>query len=149
MAQGEVPFVAVGNLTSDPELRFTHSGTAVASFTVVTSKRVKNGDQWEDGPPSFWRCSAWRQMAENCTELRKGDRVFVQGAIAQRTYETAEGDKRTVFEVQVEDMGPSIKWKAALPQRVERSRQEPVNEDPWASPPPPRPSGGFSDEPPF
>ena len=157
MAQGDIVINMVGNLTADPELRFTQSGAAVASFTVVCSSRRKNQqtDEWEDGDPTFLRCTAWRQMAENIAEgLKRGDRTMVQGILKQRSYETAEGVKRTVLEVTADEVGPSFKWKSGTVDRVQReggqrqSRQAPPDDDPWGSPPPYTPRG-FSDEPPF
>lgn len=162
--QGEAFIKFTGNLTANPELRFLSSGAAVCNFTVVTSKRVKDGDEWKDGPASFWRCTAWRQMAENATELRKGDRVMVEGTVAQRKYETQDGETRYTTEVNVEEMGPSIRWKAAQVLRADRSsgasRPAPANDDPWGNDPWANPSkmpnanyappgGGFNDEPPF
>lgn len=157
MAQGDIAINMAGNLTGDPELRFTAGGQAVASFTVVCSSRKLNRetDKWEDGDPTFLRCTAWRQMAENIAEgLKKGDRVMVQGILKQRSYDTREGEKRTVLEVTADDVGPSFKWKGGSVDRVQResagqqARQSPANDDPWGSPPPYTPSG-FSDEPPF
>jgi single-strand DNA-binding protein len=159
MAQGDIPINVTGVLTAAPELRFTQSGAAVAGFTVVCQPRRMNRqtNEWEDGDATFLRCSVWRQQAEHVAEsLDKGDRVIVQGLLKQRSYETAEGEKRTVFEVTVDEVGPSLKWKNASVDRVQREqggqqrRQAPANDDPWASPPPRAGgSGGFSDEPPF
>lgn len=158
MAQGDIVINMAGNLTGDPELRFTTSGQAVASFTVVCSSRRLNRetDKWEDSNTVFMRCTAWRQMAENIAEgLKKGDRVMVQGILKQQTYDTREGEKRTVLEVTADDIGPSFKWKGGTVDRVQREgggqqsrQQQPANDDPWASPPP-YTASGFSDEPPF
>lgn len=156
MAQGDIPINAAGNLTADPELRFTQSGAAVASFTVACTPRRKTDEGWEDGEATFLRCSVWRQQAENVAEsLKKGDLVMVQGLLKQRSYTTAEGEKRTVMEVTVDNVGPSLKWKSVSLDRVRREqggqqRQAPANDDPWANPPPSGGGfGGFNDEPPF
>jgi single-strand DNA-binding protein len=154
MAQGDILIHVAGNLTADPELRFTSSGAAVASFTVACTPRRKTDEGWEDGEATFLRCSAWRQLAENVAEsLKRGDLVMVHGLLKQRSYTTAEGEKRTVMEVTADHVGPSLKWKSASVDRVQREqggqqRQAPANDDPWASSPP-RTPGGFSDEPPF
>ena len=109
MAAGDVNVTIVGNLTSDPELRFTPSGAAVASFTVASTPRVldKATNEWKDGEAVFMRCSVWRQYAENVAEsLTKGMRVIVTGRLKQRSYETREGEKRTVIEMEVDEVGP-------------------------------------------
>lgn len=158
MAEGSVNVDFVGNLTAQPELRFTASGAGVVGFTVACTERKFNRDTnaWEDGDATFMRCSAWRQFAENISELPKGARVFVKGRLKQRSYDTQEGEKRTVFEVQVDVCGPDVKFHPARHDRPERRaepRRDPVDEDPWASPPPRGGGfgggGGFSDEPPF
>jgi len=113
---GETVITVVGNLTDDPELRFTPSGAAVASFTVAATPRTfdKNTNEWKDGDALFLRCSIWRQAAENVAEsLTKGMRVVVQGRLKQRSYETREGEKRTVVELDVEEVGPSLKYATA------------------------------------
>lgn len=129
-----------GNLASDPELRFVPSGAAVATFTVVVSKRVKNGDKWEDGPASFYRCSIWRQAAENLVEsLTKGDRVIVFGEMRQREYEDKQGQKQSVWEMEAEEVGPSLKFATAKTQRIKResgfTAQAPKH-DAWTTPSP-------------
>lgn len=156
MAQGDVPINITGNLTADPELRFTSSGAAVVGFTVACTPRRKTDEGWEDGEPTFLRCNAWRQLAENiASSLNRGDLVMVQGVLKQRSYQTAEGEKRTVMEVTADQVGPSLKWKAATVDRVKReqggqqSRPVGPEDDPWAWSPPPRNPSGFSDEPPF
>jgi single-strand DNA-binding protein len=111
MAAGDTPITVVGNLTSDPELRFTPSGAAVAKFTVASTPRYydKASSEWKDGDTLFLTCNAWRNTAENLAEsLTKGTRVLVQGRLKQRSYETKEGEKRTVYEVEVDDIGPSL-----------------------------------------
>jgi single-strand DNA-binding protein len=109
----------VGNLTETPELRFTPNGAPVASFTVAVTPRVKDGDDWKDGETSFFRCTAWRSLAENLAEsLTKGARVLVQGRLTQRSWETDAGEKRSVVEVQVDEAGPSLRWATA---KVERT----------------------------
>lgn len=125
-----------GNLTADPELRFTPTGTAVANFTVAVSKRVKNGDKWEDGPSSFYRCSIWRQYAENLAEtLTKGTRVIVTGEMNQREYEDKQGEKRSVWELHAEEVGVCLRYVTARVQKAERVKQaaQAPTDDPWAT----------------
>lgn len=113
---------AVGNVVADPELRFTPSGAAVANFSIAVTKRTfdKNRNEWVDGDTSFVNCQAWRQMAENVAEsLTKGTRVVVTGDFAARSYETREGEKRTVWELTADDVGPSLKFATARPQRTQ------------------------------
>ncbi|MGH3416601.1 MAG: single-stranded DNA-binding protein [Actinocrinis sp.] len=120
---GETVITVVGNLTDDPELRFTPSGAAVASFTVASTPRTfdKNSNEWKDGDALFLRCSIWRQAAENVAEsLTKGMRVVVQGRLRQRSYETREGEKRTVVELDVEEVGPSLKYATAKVTKASR-----------------------------
>ena len=156
MAQGDVTVTVVGNLTNDPELRFTPSGAAVASFTVASSTRVldKQTNEWKDGDTLFMRCSVWRQYAENVAEsLQRGMRVIATGRLKQRSYETKEGEKRTVVEMEVDDIGPALRFATAKVAKVSRSgggfgggdgggfsgggASAPAD-DPWAS----QPSGG-------
>ena len=119
-----IPISFTGNLTADPELKFLPSGIPVASFTVAVSKRVKDGDGWKDGPTSFVRCTVWRQYAENVAEsLAKGTKVVVIGSMGQREYETKDGEKRSVWECQVEDVGPALRNATASVRKVERSKQ--------------------------
>ncbi len=158
---GETIITVVGNLTADPELRFTPSGAAVANFTVASTPRTldKGTNEWKDGEALFLRCSVWRQAAENVAEsLQKGMRVVVQGRLKQRSYETKEGEKRTVVELDVDEIGPSLKYATAKVNKTTRggggggfgsSGSQPPANDPWASSAPEPPSGGFSDEPPF
>jgi single-strand DNA-binding protein len=121
----------VGNLTENPELRFTQGGAPVANFTVAVTARIKDGDTWKDGETSYYRCTAWRSLAENAAEsLTKGTRVVVYGHLRQRSWETPEGDKRSVVEVQVEELGPSLKWATA---QVERINRQPQPEGYWES----------------
>ncbi|MGJ6980609.1 single-stranded DNA-binding protein [Aestuariimicrobium soli] len=113
---GETPITIIGNLTADPELRFTPSGAAVASFTVASTPRTfdRQSGEWKDGDAMFLNCSVWRQAAENVTEsLTKGMRVIVNGRLKSRSYETREGERRTVFEVEVEEVGPSLRYASA------------------------------------
>lgn len=127
-----------GNLTADPELRFTPTGAAVANFTVAVSKRVKNGDKWEDGPSSFYRCSIWRQYAENIAEtLTKGNRVIVTGEMNQREYEDKQGEKRSVWELNAEEVGVCLRYVTARVQKAERVKQagQVPADDPWANAP--------------
>ncbi|MDN6567043.1 MAG: single-stranded DNA-binding protein [Actinomyces sp.] len=109
---GDTTITLIGNLTADPELRFTPSGAAVADFTVASTPRTfdRNANEWKDGETLFMRCSVWREAAENVAEsLRKGMRVIVQGRLTQRSYETREGERRTVVEMQVDEVGPSLR----------------------------------------
>ena len=110
-----------GNLTDDPEVTFTPNGAAVCNFRVAVTARVKDGDTWRDGDTSFYRITAWRQLAEHIGDsLSKGDRVLVQGQLRTRAWETPEGDKRSVVEVTAEEVGPSLKWATAKPERASR-----------------------------
>lgn len=145
----EIPLFVVGNLTGDPELRFLPSGKAVANFTLVQNPRVKDGNQWKDGDPTYLRCAAWEGMAENVAEsLRKGDRVIVHGAMFSRAWEDKEGNKRSALEVRVEAVGPDLRYATAKPEKVRRGEAgggfqaaQPAA-DPWATP-------QTSDQPPF
>ncbi|WNI13183.1 single-stranded DNA-binding protein [Corynebacterium sp. Z-1] len=123
MAQGDTPITVVGNLVADPELRFTPSGAAVANFRIASTPRTYNRDtnQWEDGEALFLTCNVWRQAAENVAEsLTKGMRVIVNGRLKQRSYQTREGENRTVFEVEVDEVGPSLKYATASVNRTPR-----------------------------
>ena len=109
----------VGNLTDDPEVRFTPQGTAVASFRLAVTPRVNDGGTWKDGDTSFFRINAWRDLAEHVTDsLSKGDRALVLGRLKTRSWETPEGERRSVVEVEAEEVGPSLKWATATPQRA-------------------------------
>jgi len=163
---GDTVITVVGNLTADPELRFTPSGAAVASFTIASTPRSfdKNTNEWKDGEALFLRCSLWRQAAENAAEsLTRGMRVIAQGRLQQRSYETREGEKRTVIELQVDEIGPSLKYASAKVNRTQRGSTtgggfgssgsdsggaSAPADDPWGSAPT---TGGpaLSDEPPF
>jgi single-strand DNA-binding protein len=113
---GETLVTVVGNLTTDPELRFTPSGAAVANFTVASTPRAfdRESGQWRDGDAMFLRCSLWRQYAENVAEsLERGARVVVHGRLRQRSYDTKEGEKRTVLELEVDEIGPSLRYATA------------------------------------
>lgn len=152
---GETEVTVIGNLTADPELRFTPSGAAVASFTVASTPRTFSNGEWKDGDPLFLRCNIWRQPAENVAEsLTRGTRVIVRGRLKQRSFETREGEKRTVVELDVDDIGASLKFATVEVRRAARGegggqqRRDQPPEDPWATPPP-RTPGGYSDEPPF
>jgi single-strand DNA-binding protein len=153
---GDTVITVVGNLTDDPELRFTASGAAVANFTVASTPRFfdKNTNDWKDGDALFLRCSIWRQAAENVAEsLTKGARVVVQGRLKQRSYETREGEKRTVYELDVDEVGPSLRYATAKVTKVSRSGggggfgggapAGPPADDPWAAAAP------VDEEPPF
>ena len=109
---GDTVITVIGNLTADPELRWTQSGAAVADFTVASTPRTydRNAGEWRDGDTLFMRCSVWRDTAENVAEsLRKGMRVIVQGRLTQRSYDTQQGERRTVVELQVDEVGPSLR----------------------------------------
>ena len=160
---GETVITVVGNLTADPELRFTPSGAAVASFTVASTPRTfdRQTNEWKDGEALFLRCSIWRQAAENVAEsLQRGMRVVVTGRLKQRSFETREGEKRTVIELDVDEVGPSLRYATAKVNRTQRGSSSggfgadssggAPADDPWASSGPATPaSGGYSDEPPF
>lgn len=123
MAQGDTPITLVGNIVADPELRYTQSGSAVASFRVASTPRRydQQSGQWVDGEALFLTCNIWRQAAENvANSLTKGTRVVLTGRLQQRSYETREGEKRSVFEVEVEDIGPSLKFATAQVTRAAR-----------------------------
>ncbi len=158
MAAGDTVITIVGNLVDDPELRFTPSGAAVAKFRIASTPRYldKATNEWKDGDSLFLSCNVWRQAAENVAEsLQRGMRVIVQGRLKQRSYETKEGEKRTVFEVEVDEVGPSLRNATAKVAKTSRgtgsnSSAAASTEDPWATP-----SGswgapaGSMDEPPF
>ncbi|HET6289179.1 MULTISPECIES: single-stranded DNA-binding protein [unclassified Amycolatopsis] len=167
---GDTVITVIGNLTSDPELRFTPSGAAVANFTVASTPRTldKQSGEWKDGEALFLRCNIWRQAAENVAEsLTRGARVVVQGRLKQRSFETKEGEKRTVVELEVDEIGPSLRYATAKVNKVSRGtgggggggfgggggggQSGPPADDPWGSAPPAGGGGGggFSDEPPF
>ena len=159
MSQGDTPITVVGTIVAEPELRFTSSGVAVANFRVASNPRVfnKQTNQHEDGDPLFLTCNVWRDAAENVVEsLEKGMRVIVNGRLRQRSYETREGEKRSVYEVEVDEVGPSLKWATAKVSKSDRKnsnsggggfqQQRPAvtagagqSNDPWAvtdDPPP-------------
>ena len=162
---GETTITVVGNLTDDPELRFTPSGAAVAKFRIASTPRTmdRQSGEWKDGEPLFLACNVWRDAAEHVAEsLQRGARVIVQGRLRQRSYETREGEKRTVYELEVDEIGPSLRYATAKVQKMSRSGGGGGNnsnfDDPWATAAPAsssRPSGGggsnssFDDEPPF
>ena len=114
-----------GNLTGEPELRFTPNGAAVANFTLAVTPRVKDGGSWRDGETSFFRCVAWRALAEHLAELAKGDRLLAVGSLRQRSWEAEDGQRHTVVEVQVEEAGPSLRWATAKPQRTSKANGDP------------------------
>jgi single-strand DNA-binding protein len=121
---GETVITLVGNLVDDPELRFTPSGAAVAKFRIASTPRTfdRQTNEWKDGESLFLTCNVWRQPAENVAEsLQRGMRVIVQGRLRQRSYETKEGEKRTVFEVEVDEVGPSLRSATAKVTRAQRS----------------------------
>lgn len=121
----------VGNVTRC-ELKFLPTGVPVATFGVAVNERVKRGDEWVDGEPSFFNCTVWRQAAENAAEsLSKGSRVIVTGRMRQRSYETKDGEKRTVYEVEVDELGVSLRFATVSVSRVERKALA-ASEDPWA-----------------
>ena len=175
---GDTTITVIGNLTDDPELRFTPSGAAVAKFRVASTPRFmdKTSNEWKDGEPLFLSCTVWRQAAENVAEsLHRGARVIVSGRLRQRTYDTREGEKRTVIELEVDEIGPSLRYATAKVQKMSRSSGGGFGasnsggggggnsgggksggggfaDDPWASATPAGGSGSspsFDDEPPF
>ncbi len=178
---GETVITVVGNLTADPELRFTPSGAAVANFTVASTPRTfdRQSGEWKDGEALFLRCNIWRQAAENVAEsLTRGARVVVQGRLRQRSFETKEGEKRTVVEMEVDEVGPSLRYATAKVNKVNRgggsggfggggggydggggARQGGGSggggnsgggyDDPWGSAPPAGSGAASDDEPPF
>ena len=164
---GDTVITIIGNLTSDPELRFTPSGAAVADFTIASTPRNldRQTQEWKDGEALFLRCSVWRQAAENVAEsLTRGSRVMAQGRLKQRSYETKEGENRTVIELEVDEIGPSLRYATATVARAARSGDGPGggsgrgggaddgragagrggSPDPWATP-----AGDPGEEPPF
>ena len=167
MAAGDTTITMIGNLVDDPELRFTPSGAAVAKFRVASTPRYldKATNEWKDGESLFLQCQIWRQAAENVAEsLTKGMRVILSGRLKQRSYETKEGEKRTVFEVEVDEVGPSLRNATAKVTRTQRAAgsggaaapaaaTEAFNDDPWAAATTSSAGGGWgastTDEPPF
>lgn len=121
---GDTVITIIGNLTADPELRFTPAGAAVANFTVASTPRNfdRQSNEWKDGEALFMRCTIWREAAENVAEtLTRGSRVIVQGRLKQRSYETREGEKRTVVELEVDEIGPSLRYASAKVTKANRS----------------------------
>ena len=168
MAAGDTTITMIGNLVDDPELRFTPSGAAVAKFRVASTPRYldKQTNEWKDGESLFLQCQIWRQAAENVAEsLTKGMRVILSGRLKQRSYETKEGEKRTVFEVEVDEVGPSLRNATAKVTKTQRAggtgggfsapaATDSFTEDPWAAASAtPAAGGGWgtstTDEPPF
>jgi len=145
---GETTLNITGNLVDDPELRFTPSGAAVANFKIASTPRTfdRQSNEWKDGETLFLRCSVWKDMAENVAEsLTKGMRVIIEGRLKSRSYETKEGEKRTVIELEVDEIGPSLRYANAKVNRTQRSgngggQQQPARtqqapqDDPWATP---------------
>jgi single-strand DNA-binding protein len=170
---GDTIITVVGNLTADPELRFTPSGAAVANFTVASTPRMfdRQTNEWKDGEALFMRCNVWRQAAENVAEsLTRGARVVVTGRLKQRSFETREGEKRTVIELEVDEIGPSLRYATAKVNKVSRGSgggdfggggggggygggrgSGGGSDDPWGSAQPASAGagGGSFDEPPF
>ncbi|MFD3463854.1 single-stranded DNA-binding protein [Nocardia fluminea] len=135
---GDTVITVIGNLTADPELRFTPAGQAVANFTVASTPRVydKNSSEWKDGDALFLRCNIWREAAENVAEsLQRGARVIVSGRLKQRSYETREGEKRTVVELEVDEVGPSLKHATAKVTKAAKGGggSRSGSGDPWGS----------------
>lgn len=144
----ETTITLCGNLVEDPELRFTPTGQPVAKFRVASTPRYRDNSsgEWKDGDSLFLTCNVWRQAAENAAEsLTRGMRVIVQGRLRQRSYETKEGEKRTVYELEVDDFGPSLRSASAKVTKVQRSsggQAAAAGSDPWSG-------GAPADEPPF
>jgi single-strand DNA-binding protein len=146
---GDTPITIIGNLTADPDLKYTPTGVAVAKFTVASTPRFydKQASEWRDGDSLFLSCQAWQQQAENAAEsLTKGQRVVVTGRLKQRSYEASDGTRRTVYEVEADDVAPSLRNATAQVTRTQREKPtspQPAG-DPWASEPTPQ-----DDRPPF
>jgi single-strand DNA-binding protein len=140
---GETIITVIGNLTADPEVRYTQSGLAVVNVTIASTPRTfdKQTNQMKDGDPLFLRASAWREFAEQiAASLTKGMRVIVQGRLVQRSYETKEGEKRTSMELEIDSIGPDLRWATASVQRANAgggrpSSAPPVSDEPWGSTP--------------
>lgn len=133
----EPTLTVVGNLTSDPELRFTPNGAAVAGFTVASTPRQfdRQTNEWKDGETLFMRCSVWREAAENAAEsLTRGARVIVTGRLVSRSWETKEGEKRTVMEMQVDEVGPSLRYATAKVNKTQRTGGGGQQRDAWSTP---------------
>jgi single-strand DNA-binding protein len=133
---GDTVITVIGNLTADPELRFTQSGRAVANFTVASTPRYfdREAGEWKDGEAIFLRCNIWQQAAENVAEsLTRGSRVLVSGRLKQRAYETREGDKRTVVELAADEIGPSLRYATAKVTKAKPGGAVATTEDPWAT----------------
>ena len=155
---GETTVTVVGNLTADPELRFTPAGHAVANFTVASTPRNydRQAGEWKDGDPLFLRCSLWRESAENVAEsLVRGMRVVVVGRLRQRSFETREGEKRTVVELEADEIGPSLRYATAKVTKMTRRSGDydrggrTADDDPWGTAPPAGQGTGTYDEAPF
>ncbi|KAB8192590.1 single-stranded DNA-binding protein [Nonomuraea phyllanthi] len=155
---GETTITIIGNLTDDPKLNYTQTGTAVAGFTIASSARTYNTqvEQWQDGEVLFMRCSAWRDLGEHVTEsLTRGTRVIASGRLRMRTFETSDGDKRTVVEMTVDEIGPSLRFATAKPQKAACTGSNGHvggTSDPWATNTPANAGAGGQwqgDEPPF
>lgn len=128
----------IGNLTADPELRFTPNGIAVANFTVASTPRTydQKSGEWKDGEATFMPCSVWRDQAEHLAEsLKRGTRVVVVGRLKQRSWTTEDGEKRSRIELQVDELGPSLRFATATVTKATRSTGQPIEEDPWATVP--------------
>ena len=135
---GEPTTTVIGNLTADPDLRFTPTGVAVLDFTVASTPRVydRESGKWRDDDTLFLRCNLWRQAAENAVKsLTKGTRVIVQGRLKQRSFETKDGDKRTVVELDVDAIGPELRYASAKVSKVSRGGGATADDGPWQSPP--------------
>jgi single-strand DNA-binding protein len=163
---GETVITVVGNLTDDPELRFTPAGAALAKFTVASTPRTydKTTNTWRDGTGMFLRCTAWRELADHATEsLTKGTRVIVSGRLRQHNWQNDQGENRSMLTVEVDEIGPSLRFATAKVTKTQRNGTATPTEDPWPSSTPTPPAtrtsapapaavgngGGFSDEPPF
>jgi single-strand DNA-binding protein len=153
MSSGDTQITIAGNLVEDPELRFTPSGQPVAKFRIASTPRFfdKASNAWKDGDSLFLTCVAWRQLAENTAEsMTRGTRAIVTGKLRQRSYETKQGEKRTVYEIDVDDVGPSLRNASAKVTKASRTStgngsERQAEADPWA----PGADGGYSDQPPF
>jgi single-strand DNA-binding protein len=118
----DIHVTITGNLTDDPELKFTPNGAAVANFRVAVTARVRDGETWRDGDTSYFRVNCWRQLAEHVTDsLSKGDRAVILGRLRSRSWETPEGDRRSVVEVEADEVAPSLRWATAKPERAAKN----------------------------
>lgn len=156
----ETEITIIGNLTADPELRYTQNGLPVANFTIASTPRTfdRQANEWKDGEALFLRCNVWREFAEHVAgSLTKGMRVVAQGRLRQRSYQDREGQSRTAIELEIDEIGPSLRYATATVTRAQspqggqagRTRPQTASEEPWATPTGSGAQGGFGDDTPF